>query len=534
MIKNKKWLGVSMLMFAVMTLTGCKDSDITPVPPVPEPDPDPVVEPVKTASELLSEMPGVTIIKDTVDVDKLPVTYFYYEQPIDHTDATAGTFKQYCALHYKGPDHVTVLHTQGYSTQEPKFYKQLDIAKNLDANYIEVEHRYYMHSLINFEPQKTDCYGDYWKVNTAAQSTADLHAIVTALKGTNCFKNKWVSTGVSKNGILTSLYAYYYPNEVDVYVPFCAPFCTGLESSGIGQWLSQQSGLDNGNDTQLRKDVWAAFQRIASDLELQKEMVALFNLERNKNYSHYVTVRFLLYMYMADMFYKFCYKPTNEWDDVIPKPGHSAEIYYRFTMLGKDKYEKNLKLLREELQVEDEVLDSLYDDSDYLIDDEDEIEIEAASRRVAPTYLKLDELLKDIYHVHAAMELGYFLYDFASLLPEDHLLRNEDLEWFPNYQSFKQFNNTYGVTYDGGKLMNAFLDFVKNNRNKDKCKMVFIYGGNDPWTGAAIPDPDTDDPYVKKHIVPNGVHSGWINYESQYPAADKEWIMNTVNEMLKK
>ena len=87
-------------------------------------------------------------------------------------------------------------------------------------------------------------------------------------------------------------------------------------------------------------------------------------------------------------------------------------------------------------------------------------------------------------------------------------------------------------TYDGGKLMNSFLDFVKNNRNKDKCKMVFIYGGNDPWTGAAIPDPDPNDPYVKKHIVPKGIHSGALNNPERYPEGEKEWIMNTVKEML--
>lgn len=203
----------------LVCLTGCKDDDAVSVTPEPE-------EPVKTAEELLADIPGVTILQTTKDSIGEDITVFYFEQPIDHTDPSAGTFQQYCVLHYKGSDHVTVLHTQGYSTYDPKKFRSRDLAKNLDANFIEVEHRYYEHSLVNYEEGVTDCTGDYWKYNTAAQSTADLHAIVTALKATNCFKGKWVSTGTSKNGILTSLYAYYYPNEVDVYVPFCAPFCT--------------------------------------------------------------------------------------------------------------------------------------------------------------------------------------------------------------------------------------------------------------------------------------------------------------------
>lgn len=524
------WLRAAMFTLAIMALVACKDDDTTPAP---QPDPEPAEEPVKTAAEVLSEIPGVTLIKDTVDVDGNSVTFFYFKQPIDHEDASAGTFQQYCALHYKGPDHVTVLHSQGYSTVERKEYKQLHLAPNLDANYIEVEHRYYKRSLINFVEDQTDCTGDYWDYNTAAQSTADLHAVVTALKGTGGFKNKWVSTGVSKNGILTALYAYFYPNEMDLYVPFCAPFCAGNETEGIGKWLTQQCGLEDGKDTELRKAVWDAFLRIATDVDLQKEMAAIYNLEHNTKYTDEGLTRYLLFNYMAGMFYKFCYRNPNEWDALIPseKSHHSAEIYYRFAMLGKEEYQKNLNELREVMSLETMDIDTEDDDSEYMMEDMEDFNEEPDGRRAAPQYLKLDNLLAVIYGVHAAKELGYFLYDF-SMLPADHPLTEGRLIWLRDYGHISRFTVKYGVSYDGGKLMNGFLDFVKNNRYKDKCKMIFIYGGNDPWTGAAIPDPAPDDPYVKKHLVPKGIHSGWINNTSHYPVAEKEWIMNTVKEML--
>ena len=57
--------------------------------------------------------------------------------------------------------------------------------------------------------------------------------------------------------------------------------------------------------------------------------------------------------------------------------------------------------------------------------------------------------------------------------------------------------------------------------------------GNDPWTGAAIPDPDKDDPYVKKYVVPNGTHNAWLTYPSYYTAQDRDYIVNTVKEWLK-
>lgn len=170
------------------------------------------------------------------------------------------------------------------------------------------------------------------------------------------------------------------------------------------------------------------------------------------------------------------------------------------------------------------------DDSDYMIEDDEDFQMEAYSRRVAPQYLKMDELLRDIYYIHASMELGSFLYDW-SLLPDD-FRTEENMKWLRNSQTFEQYLKKYGVTYDGGKLMNDFLDFVKNNRNKDKCRMLFIYGSNDPWTGTAIPDPAPDDPYVKKYIVPGGVHGDTLNDPLKYSEAEKHWIVNTVKEML--
>ena len=38
------------------------------------------------------------------------------------------------------------------------------------------------------------------------------------------------------------------------------------------------------------------------------------------------------------------------------------------------------------------------------------------------------------------------------------------LKWLNNQLAITQYNKKYGVQYDGGKLMNDFLAFVKNNR----------------------------------------------------------------------
>ena len=46
-------------------------------------------------------------------------------------------------------------------------------------------------------------------------------------------------------------------------------------------------------------------------------------------------------------------------------------------------------------------------------------------------------------------------------------------------------------------------------------KLIFIYGEDDPWTGAAIPDPT--NPNVKKYIIPHGYHSDEFDEFEWYP-----------------
>ena len=548
MKKEMKRTARLWMLFAVITLlvVGCTDDNINPTTPE---EPDEPEEVVKTASEVLKEIEGVSDIKEEKDEDGNSVTSFYFKQPIDHKNPAAGTFVQYCVLHYKGSKHTTVMHTHGYSITTSKNAKvrQLELAKILDANYLAVEHRYYYRSIIGLTEEdtikgipSTKVQNEYWKYNTAEQSTADLHNIVTALKKSGYFDGKWVSSGVSKNGILTALYAYFYPNDMDVYVPFCAPFCDGAETTGIGKWLTNESG---GKGTDLQKAVWDVLNRITTDDKLRDELANLYKEEHGgdakiQKYSTATAMLALTYSYMANMFYKFCYRPTDEWDGLIPNENSNAELYYGFITLGKTKYWERLKNLRqlwdeEELKgdddYEDEIDDDYEDEEDRDFDEDDD---PMSSRRAASSWtLKFHSFLNTIYFVHAASELGYFLYDWT-ILPENHLLSDPNIKWLKNKQTITRYNKWYDVKYDD-RMMKSFLDFVKNNRTKDKCKMLFVYGGNDPWTGAAIPDPDKDDPCVKKYVVPNGTHNAFLTNPEYYRPEDKDYIVNTVKEWLK-
>ncbi|MBO7129694.1 MAG: hypothetical protein J6W05_07990 [Prevotella sp.] len=54
------------------------------------------------------------------------------------------------------------------------------------------------------------------------------------------------------------------------------------------------------------------------------------------------------------------------------------------------------------------------------------------------------------------------------------------------------------------KAIELEVNLLKNLETTEK-KLIFVYGEDDPWTGAAIPNPS--NPNVKKYIVPHGTHT---------------------------
>ena len=161
-------------------------------------------------------------------------TYLFMARPIKETpilygeDARRFEARMQERRRISMEDRPTVLHTEGYAL-DYRGKNQLDsigepmLVSVLDANCLQVEYRYHGWSL-------PEGYTNKWNYLTAKQHSDDLHAIVTAIKQSGVVgkNSKWLATGVSKNGMATAHYAYHYPNEMDAYVPFCAPFLSSL------------------------------------------------------------------------------------------------------------------------------------------------------------------------------------------------------------------------------------------------------------------------------------------------------------------
>ena len=153
----------------------------------------------------------------------------YFTQPLDHDRPELGNFRQRVIVSHVGFDRPTVIVTEGYGAGyalSPRYREEL--SKMFNTNMIFVEYRYFLEST----PEPRD-----WQYLTAESSADDLHAVFEAFK--KIYPGKWISTGISKGGQTTMLYRTFYPDDVDISVPYVGPLCYDVEDGRHEPFLRQ-------------------------------------------------------------------------------------------------------------------------------------------------------------------------------------------------------------------------------------------------------------------------------------------------------
>ena len=494
-------LFVIAALMGSMTFTACtpEDNAVAPSAPSDELSDDiDMFENVK-ANEgdpavvaALKSIENVAEVKPFINVGKSEETalgqcyYIKYKQPIDHDNPALGTYEQQVVLTYVGSDAPTILHTQGYalagdhgknhnrldSIDAPTFMYEFASGLNTDGsikfttNCVQVEYRYHGFSL----PEGDE---NSFKYLSAKQQSDDLHNIVTDLKKA-LLKGKWLSTGVSKNGMTTYDYAYYYPGDVDVYVPFVAPLLFQNEDMRIGDYMINSAVKD------YLPQIKAAFQKLVSDqkvLDATAQYVLKYYKE-DKDYDvpadsvlHY-TVEFAY----ERLFGKQSYGDVDVWSKFIPKEGDDPATYALFFYLD----ENDLRIFRQQ------------------------------SGTRGPLRMR-----NDPFGMQVAVDQGNIGYNY-SWIKEGTLLTDSDKKYFDDKEKANKASDKVELSY-------LVKDFLKTTN----CKMFFVYGENDPWTGAAIDDPTNEN--VKKLIIKNGTHNDAI---PTYTADESKQLMDFVKPII--
>ena len=189
----------------------------------------------KNLLQKLNKVSAITEVKQ-LETTVFPEKYVtYFTQPLDHRHPEKGSFRQRIIVSHVGYDRPTVLVTEGYGATyalNPQYREEL--SKLLNANMIFVEYRYFLEST----PDPKD-----WQYLTAENSADDLHAITTTFK--NIYSGKWIATGISKGGQTTLLYRTFYPDDVDISVPYVAPLCYAAEDGRHEPFLRRVSTAED-------------------------------------------------------------------------------------------------------------------------------------------------------------------------------------------------------------------------------------------------------------------------------------------------
>ena len=243
--RQRVWILAVILVCGAMTsLTSCISDNIdTPVVYSP-------INQVLAETGLFSDIrenPDTMAMEDKAAglVDYQSQYSMFITQPVNHDQPGGDTFKQKVCILFRGYDRPTIMVTEGYFFDG--FYDVEDIGINLNANMVHVEHR-------NFGESYTNDVGQ-WKYETAAQVSADLHAVYQALKGV--FKGKWMSAGTSKSGETSMDYAYYYPNDMDLATSFCSPFMVSLADKRFGEYVFNEVSTESVREIMKKSIRWA-------------------------------------------------------------------------------------------------------------------------------------------------------------------------------------------------------------------------------------------------------------------------------------
>jgi len=165
----------------------------------------------QTPREVLEKIPFIDSIKQISNDSLFNVTYeIWFRMPLDHGDSNSGTFPLKAYYSHKDFQRPMVVVLDGYAMYTSRAN---ELSRILDANQLTIEHRFFDHS------RPADSIP--WKYLDIRQAAADEHSVIEVFK--TFYRGKWISTGISKSGQTTIYHRRFYPEDVDISVPYVAP-----------------------------------------------------------------------------------------------------------------------------------------------------------------------------------------------------------------------------------------------------------------------------------------------------------------------
>ena len=441
----------------------------------------------------LKAIDGVTSVKEISQFsgifdEKYIVTF---EQPLDWSNPSVGTFPQRVEVAVNNDADINVMDTDGGCLPDVEkklhlhFEKPTELVADFNGSYVHVEHRFFGKSR---PADMSNTETEYWEYNTAENAANDYHYIYTSLR--SVLGEKWISTGSGRGGMMTNVYAYYYPEDMLVYVPYAAPFPDGLDDSRFYDFIYLTVG-DEAYGEEAGKDmrhVVTAFQVEA--MKYKSELLPEYEKQISKSSYHFQD------SVKTDVLYDL---NVLEFAARIWEKGKYYEKAYGVIEMPENT-DKKLEVKRKSVLA---LLLKVLDPQEW-----------STNSSNWP------------YYVDAATTYGQYRYNFFYLqkaLEEEGL--SDTLSVTQDMQTDFIRNMVFtpeqkeAFTYDG-----TFMNNLVSSLDTTTAKHLMIYGATDPWGSMGITN-ETENVII--YIHPRAGQNVLIN---SMPDELKTEVLDTLSE----
>lgn len=419
----------------------------------------------------LKHIPEVSDIKKITTNGFIESYTFNFEQPIDHRNPSLGTFKQRVVLQHNRPSSPVVTVLEGYMIWG---YTKSEPCRILDGNQVIIEHRFFAESV----PADGVIPWEHLTVYNAAH---DQHRIIQALKERVYKDNKWLTTGISKGGQTTIFHRFFFPDDVDVSIPYVAPLNLDFVDprlqknlNRLGSGKGKATKILAGNSDDAPKFMIEDFQ--IHCFEIFDEMFPLFEKEiKEKGYTYNSVGGNRRALELMILEYPFAFWQGGETVTSIPNIAidQSHEFYEHLAKVSPP---------------------SFFDDNEIKI--------------FRPFFYQ------------ALTEIGFYDYKvrpFKKYLPNDK--ENITFEFCLDEAAKEAASK---IEYNRDKMR-----YIAKWLQEEARKMIFIYGGNDAWSGTQVDL--KKNKFCYKFVCEDQAHGACIE---DFEAVTRDYIKDKITDWM--
>ena len=289
--------------------------------------------------------------------------------------------------------------------------------------------------------------------------------------------DSWIATGTSRGGQMTNVYAYYYPEDMCVYVPYVAPWSEGGEDPRFYQFVY----------TEIGDDVYGPEE--AAKL---RGLLTAFQTDLLKNKEELLPVYETLALQQFGCVFQEG-TPVDQIYDVSVL--EFAVQFWQYQQISFDT-------VREVLEMPE------------TSPEEQQAKMQAEFGLLLQVQTPLDWSVNFFawpYYVNAATTYGQYHYDFSYLRAalqeaglEDTLSVTEEIEDGLLWSLVFTEEQRAAFTYD-----DAFAKALAASVDTTTAKILMVFGATDPWYSLRMPV--TDNPNVAVFVHPTDPHSAAIS-----------------------